>query len=158
MQDLKDKVEEQLLKSDLQLSMLHNTGLDPRISQFTGFLQGAPTLVQILAITEIGVSALQLEQVRVAREERMRYGEGNVEGEEDGDLEIEGEGPMPKYPRSQLHFRLSDGLTIFEATEHRPLPSLVLGNTPLGFKVNYSQSSDPGSQQSLIDATQQNTF
>jgi RecQ-mediated genome instability protein 1 len=135
MQNLKDKVEEQLLKSDLHLSTLHNTGLDPRISQFTGVLQGAPTLVQILAITEIGVSALQLEQVRVAREERMRDGEGNVEGDEDGDVEIEGEGPMPKYPRGQLHFRLSDGLTNFEATEYRRLPELVLGNTPLGFKV-----------------------
>jgi len=138
MQDLKDKVEEQLLKSDLQRSMLHSTGLDRHISQFMGVLQGAPTLVQILAITDIGISASQLEQVRVAREERMRYGEGNVEGDEDGDLEIEGEGPMPKYPRSQLHFRLSDGLTTFEGTEYRRLPELVLGTTPLGLKVRFS--------------------
>lgn len=138
MPEFKGKVEEQLLKSDLQPSMLHGTGLDPRISQFTGVLQGAPLLVEILAITEIGSSASQLEQVRVAREERMRSGEGNFEGEEDGDVEVEGEGPMPKYPRGQLHFRLSDGLTTFEATEYRPLPALVLGNTPLGFKVCFA--------------------
>lgn len=72
--NFKGKVEEQLLKSDLSDSMLHRTGLDPRISQFTGILQGAPTLVQILAITEIGTSASHLEQVRAAREERMRSG------------------------------------------------------------------------------------
>jgi len=144
MPDFKGKAEEQLLKSDLSDSMLHHTGLDSRISQFTGILQGAPTLVQILAITEIGSSASHLEQVRVAREERMRSGEGNIEGEEDGDVEIEGEGPMPKYPRGQLQFRLSDGLTTFEATEYRRLSGIVLGNTSLGYKVCSPHFSDPG--------------
>jgi len=144
MPDFKGKAEEQLLKSDLSDSMLHHTGLDSRISQFTGILQGAPTLVQILAITEIGTSASHLEQVRVAREERMRSGEGNIEGEEDGDVEIEGEGPMPKYPRGQLQFRLSDGLTTFEATEYRHLSGIVLGNTSLGYKVRSLHFSDPG--------------
>lgn len=131
-----EHVKEQLLESDLADSMLSGTGLDGGISQATTKLHGPPVLVQIVAITEIGVSAFQLEQVRVAREERTKAGIGNIEGEEDGDVEVEGEGPMPKYPRGTLRFRLSDGQTIINAMEYRPLPQLTLGNTELGYKVN----------------------
>lgn len=125
----------QLLQSDLKDSMLHGTGLEPGIGTATKALRGAPVLVQIVAMTEIGTSAFQLEQTRAAREERMKAGEGNVEGDEEGDVEVEGEGPMPKYPRGTLRFQLSDGATVFDAMEYRPLPALTLGNTPLGFKV-----------------------
>jgi len=130
-----ERVRDQLFKSDLQDSMLHGTGLDVHIANFSGTLQGPPVLVQIMAITEIGTSAFQLDQVRAAREERITEGVGNVEGEEDGDVEVEGEGPMPKYPRGTLHFQLSDGVTLFEAMEYRHIAQITLGNTPLGFKV-----------------------
>ena len=92
-------------------------------------------LVQIMAITDTGVSAFQLEQVRAAREERIVSGIGDEEGEENGDVEIEGEGPMPKYPRGTLRLRLSDGVTMLEAMEYRHLPQISLGPTPLGYKV-----------------------
>ena len=131
-----DKVQDQLLESDLHDSMLHGTGLDVHIGRFTGNLRGPPVLVQIIAISEIGISAFQLEQVRAAREERLMSGVGNEEGEEEGDVDVEGEGPMPKYPRSTLRFKLSDGVTTLEAMEYRSLPQISLGPTPLGYKVS----------------------
>ncbi|KAF8183962.1 hypothetical protein BJ912DRAFT_975749 [Pholiota molesta] len=130
-----ERVKEQLLESDLADSMSKGTGFNPNITQATEDLQGPPILVQIVAMTEIGTSAFQLEQTRVAREERMRTGLGNVEGEEDGDVEVEGEGPMPKYPRGTLRFQLSDGETIIDAMEFRNLPQLSLGVTELGYKM-----------------------
>lgn len=131
-----DRVKEQLLESDLADSMLAGTGLRPGIKHATETLQGTPLLVQIVRITEIGVSAFQLEQTRAAREERIRAGVGNIEGEEDGDVEVEGEGPMPKYPRGTLRFELTDGKTFIDAMEYRPLPQLTLGITELGYKVS----------------------
>ncbi|KAF9485165.1 hypothetical protein BDN70DRAFT_796385 [Pholiota conissans] len=128
-------VKVQLLESDLADSMSKGTGLRPNIVRATEDLKGPPILVQIIAMTEIGTSAFQLEQTRVAREERMRSGQGNVEGDEEGDVEVEGEGPMPKYPRGTLRFQLSDGETIIEAMEYRTLPQLALGITELGYKM-----------------------
>lgn len=133
-------VNDQLIASDLTDSMQRGTGLGD-ISKLSGKLPGPPVLVQITRITEIGTSAFQLEQVRAAREERMGVGIDSEEGEEDGDLEVQGEGPMPKYPRGTLHFELSDGTTVFEGMEYRPLPELVLGTSKLGFKVCHSTLS-----------------
>lgn len=116
--------------------MQHGTGL-PEVSRFAGNLSGPPLLVQIMAIKDMGISAFQLEQIRAAREERTLAGVGDEEGEEDGDIDVEGEGPMPKYSRGTLLLRLSDGATEFEAMEYRPIPQLVLGVTRLGYKVNY---------------------
>lgn len=116
---------------------MHGTGLDVHVDKFTGNLRGPPVLVQIIAITDTGVSAHQLEQVRAAREEHMMSDLAVEEGEEDGDVDIEGEGPMPKYPRGSLRLRLSDGVTKLEAMEYRPLPQISLGPTPLGYKVRF---------------------
>ena len=129
------QVKSQLLESDLHDSMLHGTGLDVHIKKFTGNLKGPPVLVQITAISDIGISAFQLDQVRAARKERLISGVGNEEGEEEGDIDVEGEGPMPKYPKATLRFKLSDGVTTLEAMEYRPLPQISLGPTPLGYKV-----------------------
>jgi RecQ mediated genome instability protein len=135
-QEFFQHVHDQLLKSDLKDSMHHGTGL-PELSSFTGNISGPPVLVQIIAIKEIGVSAFQLEQIRAAHEERILAGVGDEEGEEDGDLEVEAEGPMPKYPRGTLLLRLSDGATEFDAMEYRPIPQLALGVTKLGYKVSF---------------------
>lgn len=115
--------------------MMPGTGLDVHIDKYTGNLRGPPVLVQITELTDIGISAFQLEQVRAAREERLMAGVGDEEGEEDGDVDVEGEGPMPKYPRGTLRFKLSDGVTTLRAMEYRPLPQISLGPTPLGYKV-----------------------
>lgn len=117
--------------------MQHGTGLAPQLHQFRGNLAPPPVLVEIVSIMEIGTSAFQLEQVRAAREERMAAGAGTEEGEDDGDIEVEGEGPMPKFPRRMLRFQLSDGNSTFSAMEYRKIPSIILGVTPLGFKVSF---------------------
>ncbi|KAJ3570493.1 hypothetical protein NP233_g4372 [Leucocoprinus birnbaumii] len=129
-----DDIVHQLLQSDLRDSMTVGTG-PPPIGKSEQRLAGSPVLVEIAAITEIAHSAYQLEQIRAAREERMRIGQTDEDGEGDGDLEIEGEGPMPKYPRGMLKFELSDGATTLSAIEFRSLPQLALGKTPLGYKM-----------------------
>lgn len=121
--------------------MLEGTGLPLHITQTdhreaNTRLTGPPILVEIVAMTEISSSAYQLEQIRAAREERIRLGQTDSDDEGEADLEVEGEGPMPKYPRGMLRFDLSDGATRFNAIEYRPLPELVLGKTELGFKVS----------------------
>lgn len=134
-----EHVEAQLLQSDLCDSMSHGTGIPlALLTAPSGTLHG-PVLVEITAITEVGASALSLDQVRVARAERMAAGAGADagEGEEAADLEIDGEGPVPNYPRSMLRFELSDGATPLPAIEYRPLPELTLGVTPLGYKVRW---------------------
>ncbi|KAJ7126877.1 hypothetical protein C8R44DRAFT_873998 [Mycena epipterygia] len=130
-----EHVEAQLLQSDLCDSMSHGTGIPlALLTAPSGTLPG-PVLVEITAITEVGSSALSLDQVRVARAERLAAGAGPGEGEEEADLEIDGEGPVPNYPRSMLRFELSDGATPLPAIEYRPLPELTLGVTPLGYKL-----------------------
>ncbi|KXN88604.1 RecQ-mediated genome instability protein 1 [Leucoagaricus sp. SymC.cos] len=133
-------VELQLLQSDLTDSMLGGTGLPIYVTQSehraaNSRLEGTPILVEIAAMTEIAHSAYQLDQIRAAREERMRLGQTDDDEEGEGDLEVEGEGPMPKYPRGMLKFELSDGTTTLSAVEYRPLHDIVLGRTPLGFKM-----------------------
>ncbi|KAF8896422.1 hypothetical protein BD779DRAFT_1608647 [Infundibulicybe gibba] len=135
LQELLDALESQLLQSSLQDSMLPGTGLPTRISLSSNpptKLTGPPVLVEITSITEIASSAHSLNQTRIARMERMSNG-ATEEG--DGDEEVEGEGPIPKYSRGMLRLELSDGTTTLKAIEYRSIPELTLGITPLGYKV-----------------------
>jgi RecQ-mediated genome instability protein 1 len=135
-----EQVESQLLQSDLCDSMAHGTGIPLNLlTAVSGTLHG-PVLVEITALTEVGSSALALDQVRVARAERLAAGAGLGDEENEADLEVDGEGPVPNYPRSMLRFELSDGATALSAIEYRPLPGLTLGVTPLGYKVPISFS------------------
>ncbi|KAJ6513139.1 hypothetical protein C8R45DRAFT_335577 [Mycena sanguinolenta] len=132
---IKEQVEAQLLQSDLCDSMSHGTGIPlPLLTAVSGRLQG-PVLVEIIALTEVGSSALALDQVRVTRAERFAAGAGLDDAENEADLEVDGEGPVPNYPRSMLRFELSDGASTLPAIEYRPLPELTLGVTPLGYKM-----------------------
>ncbi|KAJ4477247.1 hypothetical protein J3R30DRAFT_3483716 [Lentinula aciculospora] len=135
MQKIIEEVEVQLLESDLRDSMLHGTGIPNDITNINAAhskLTGPPVLVQIEAITDVGVSAYSLNKTRIIRQERRIAGE-EQEGEADG--EVEGEGPIPNYSRSMLRLELSDGATTLRATEYRPIPELTLGGTPLGYKL-----------------------
>ena len=129
-----EEVEAQLLASDLRDSMIHGSGIPARIanndtrhSTLTG-----PVLVQIESITDIGVSAYNLNKTRQLREERRAAG-ARIEGEVDSD--VEEEGPIPEYTRSMLRFEISDGATTMRAMEYRKIPELKLGQTPLGYKA-----------------------
>ncbi|KAJ3893272.1 hypothetical protein GG344DRAFT_75154 [Lentinula edodes] len=135
MQKIIQEVEVQLLESDLRDSMLHGTGIPNNVANInTAYskLTGPPILVQIEAITDVGVSAYSLHKTRLIREERRDAGE-EQEGEADG--EVEGEGPIPNYTRSMLRLELSDGATTLRAAEYRPIHELTLGHTPLGYKL-----------------------
>ena len=104
-------------------------------------LEGLEIRVEVVSIMEIASSAFSLNQTRMAREERMKAGDLNDE-EGEGDIEVEGEGPMPKYSRGMLKFQLTDGTTVLPAIEYRPLPDLSLENAPLGYKVVYFGESN----------------
>ncbi|KAF6743022.1 hypothetical protein DFP72DRAFT_153622 [Ephemerocybe angulata] len=138
-QELFDIIRLQILKSHLSESLDPTDGLPKDIGHDNTniTLSGVPTLVEITSISEVGSSAFQLDQVRKAREDRIQAGgfDEYDEGDEDADLEVEGEGPLPNYPRSMLAFVLSDGTTQFQAMEYKPLPQLSLVQTPLGFKL-----------------------
>ncbi|KAJ3761019.1 hypothetical protein EV360DRAFT_80597 [Lentinula raphanica] len=132
------EVETQLLESDLRDSMAHGTGIPNNLANFNTVhskLTGAPILVQIEAITDVGVSAYSLNKTRLIREERQDAGEEQEGAVDEVDGEVEGEGPIPNYPRSMLKLELSDGSTTLRAAEYRPIPQLTLGKTNLGSKL-----------------------
>lgn len=112
--------------------MLPGTGLPQSAVTAVHTTLAGPVLVEIVSITDIGISAYQLNKTRIVREERQAAGE---EEEGEGDIDIEGEGPVPVYPRSMLQCEVSDGATTLRAIEYRAIPELTLGTTPLGFKV-----------------------
>jgi len=124
------QVETQLLNSDLRDSMTKNTGFPPNIDKAEDTRLWGNTLVQVLAITEIGHSAFSLQNTRQMRIDRADLAGLTVENEDEEDG-----GPIPKYPRSMLRFDLSDGSQTLRAIEYRKLPELELGVTPLGYKV-----------------------
>lgn len=115
--------------------MLQGTGLPADIAnpETQQTVVAGPVLVEIVSITDIGVSAYNLNKIRITRDERIAAGEQEV-GE--GDVEVEGEGPIPAYTRSMLRMDLSDGTIILKSMEYRPLKDLTLGETPLGCKVS----------------------
>ncbi|KAG9045659.1 hypothetical protein FS837_005899 [Tulasnella sp. UAMH 9824] len=132
--ELVDKIENQLLQSDLDDSMAPDTGLPANIASLTSARIGKPPnpiLVQIVSMTEIGHSAFQLLNVRQTRIDRADLAgliEAGVEDEEESE-------PIPKYPRGTLLLELSDGSVMIRAMEYKRMPDLELGVTPLGCKL-----------------------
>jgi RecQ-mediated genome instability protein 1 len=116
--------------------MQPHTGLPANIKDLNTIttLTGPPVLVEIIRMDDISTSAFQLDQIRQARKESILAGVGDEEGEEGGDIDVDGEGPMPQYPRGKLRLQLSDGQTVLEAIEYRRINELKL-TTPSGFKV-----------------------
>jgi len=127
-------VQTQYLSSNLSDSTVPRTGFPEKLEEQVNHVVKGPILVEITAMDDIGVSAFTLNKTRLVREERMAAGELE---QGDGDEEIEGEGPIPKYPRSTLSLRISDGTYALKALEYKPLPELVLGSTPLGCKASH---------------------
>lgn len=104
---------------------------------------GGPILCQIVDMTEIGHSAFSLRNVRQTRIDRadMAGLAAEEEGDENGQPPENGEDyTIPPYPRATLRLTLSDGFRIVHGFEYRPLPTLKLGETPLGAKVPIARS------------------
>ena len=114
-------VETLLLQSDLQDCMEPGTGYSKSEAFRTGKgVNDAPLLVQVVSITDVGVSALELLTVRLSK----------MDGESD-----------LQYPRKTLMFHLSDGSETFAAFEYKPVQELNLDSTPLGYKVSHHPRS-----------------
>jgi RecQ-mediated genome instability protein 1 len=142
MAKIMELVESQLLMSDLTDSMVAGSGLPHDVPTLhKGSLPGPPVLVQILALTEIGHSAFNLMNIRQAKIDRADLS-GLARGDDENNDEAD-EGPVPNYPRSMLHFQLSDGTIRLNAIEFKKIPQFDLENTPLGYKV-YAASSLSG--------------
>lgn len=131
MNEIISHVECQLLESDLHNSMLLGTGFPSDVSTLNKVkLRGPPILVEVVAVTEIGASAFQLQNIRQTRLDR-----DDLAGLVGENTAQEDEGPIPKYPREMLRLEITDGTITIPAIEYRRLPELDLVTTPLGYKV-----------------------
>lgn len=132
---IKQHVTAQLLQSNLEDSMVPGTGLPTDAQNMQNGVIKGPVLVEIIAMSEIGHSAFTLSNVANEREEWQKSAEARA-ARGDNDLGDEEDlGPMPQFPRSMLHFEVSDGSEFLQAIEDEPLPDFELGSTMLGFKV-----------------------
>lgn len=146
-EQLSEQVLLQLLQSDLCDSAMRDTGFPNGIQQMKNGIigtraSGGPILVQIVAITDIGVSAFTLKNVR-----QSRLDKADMTGlTKEKDLDEEGadgaqppgedeDATMPPYPRSMLSLLISDGTVTIKAIEAKRFDGLVLGETPLGCKL-----------------------
>jgi RecQ-mediated genome instability protein 1 len=93
-------------------------------------------LVEVAALTDIGVSAFSLQTTRQTRIDREDLAGLHAARGEDGERAEEDEGPIPRFQRSMLSMQLCDGTHTLKAIEFRKIPQLVLGETPLGYKVS----------------------
>ena len=142
------RVEEQLMLADLADAVAQGAlpielamdAAEPPKSTRIGVGPRAAILVQIMAISDIGHSALSQRDVHEERKEERRIaGEGGdvagarVAGNDEG-TEDDGRGER-KFPRAMLMLELSDGHTLVRAIEYKPIAGLSLEDTPLGAKV-----------------------
>ncbi|KAI0671737.1 DUF1767-domain-containing protein [Trametes maxima] len=133
MSEILNNVDTQLLESSFSDSMVAGTGFPPNVlNAKQTFLEG-PILVEVIGIMEIGHSAYSLLQIYESRQEYRKQADLRAAG---GDADVEGQKPMPKYPRSMLQLQLSDGVSTLPAVESVKLPEFELGETPLGYKVS----------------------
>ncbi|KAH9945184.1 uncharacterized protein BXZ73DRAFT_38839 [Epithele typhae] len=132
MKTILENVDTQLLESDFADSMRSGSGIPPNAigADETMVIKG-PILVEVVEIMEVGQSAYSLLQVHESRVEYQKQAQIRTAS---GDPEEHK--PMPKFPRSMLQLRLSDGQHVITAVEHKSLPGIELGETPLGFKVS----------------------
>ena len=100
-----------------------------------------PVVLELVHLSELGVSALTLEGVRQERERRMyldrrTHTSSSAEGQElrPVDLAIP---YLEPYPRRRLKLFLSDGRVELQAIELERLNDVKLGTTPMGTKVRY---------------------
>ncbi|KAJ3515793.1 hypothetical protein NMY22_g14358 [Coprinellus aureogranulatus] len=96
-----------------------------------------PMVLELVHMTEVGVSAFKLELVRMERD-RIFY-EGLLELAQEGDVAstatiLQMKDNLPDYPRQCLSLYLSDGFHELQFIEYRPLP-FKLGRTSMGMKL-----------------------
>ena len=120
------------------------TGLPPRITTRTVYTRLMdPMILELVHLTEVGISAFTLDEVREQRDRAYRSGLASLMNGE-GTSSISNfnriEGGLPKYPRKCLKLFLTDGVTELQALECEVLPDLALGETQMGVKVHFPAS------------------
>jgi RecQ-mediated genome instability protein 1 len=135
-------ISHQILHSRLEDSMIAGTGLPNDFSDRDNtVVKFGPRgiLLELVSLTDVGVSAfnqLNTYQVRIDRADLAGIA---LQREEADGRDPEEEGPIPKYQRSMLELELSDGVTTIKAIEHKRLPNIELGETPLGTKASLAR-------------------
>jgi hypothetical protein len=99
-----------------------------------------PVVLELVHLSEVGISAMTLEGVRQKREhqiylDRVAHTSNSQEGRMQRELgRVRPE--LEPYPRRRLKLFLSDGNNELQAIELDLLPDLELGTTPMGTKVS----------------------
>ncbi|CAH7677659.1 hypothetical protein BY996DRAFT_2881642 [Phakopsora pachyrhizi] len=144
------KVENQLLLSDLSAStsepvsdLLPLPSLITIDREFGDFpkelsLSDRGVLVQIQSMTEIGQSAISLENVHKKLMDATQGRDRVIDLDDEinrNDQDSQEQSQEVKFPRSMLRFELSDGHRTVQAVEYKRIKDLELGVTPLGCKL-----------------------
>lgn len=136
-----EKIEYELLHSDLADSMVPGSGLPQDIGNDDSYTQiKGPLLVELIAMDEQSTSAFELMQIRQARIDQQALNDLISAQGQGEDEEIE---PIPRYPHKSLSFDLFDGTHVLRALEFETIPEFDLADTPLGIKVSLRISSPP---------------
>ena len=137
----REAVQKVLLCTSLSETAIPGTGLPERINQSkVNHLLKGPVVLELIHMTDIGISALTLERVRQDRERRMFLDKLEKTPSPEGQAlrELEWLKPkLDKYPRRRLKLILSDGSLELQAIELETLP-FKLGETAMGVKVRVS--------------------
>ena len=133
-----DELERRILHSRFSDVMKAGTGLPYRIgsSMVHTTLEG-PIVLELVHMTDVGVSAFSLERVRQDRDQKLylemlALARAGQTATEESLLEIMS--ALPEYPRGTLKLILTDGHTELHAVEYKQLP-FKLGRTKIGLKV-----------------------
>ncbi|KAF6747599.1 hypothetical protein DFP72DRAFT_821432 [Ephemerocybe angulata] len=133
-----NELEFAILHARLEDVMKKGTGLRAEITlpSMHTTLKG-PVILELVHMTEVGVSAFALEKTRIDRDKVMHshlYKAGQ-RGLEVGLVELmELDSKLPKYPRKSLKYWFTDGEMEIQAMEYKALP-FTLGKVPIGIKV-----------------------
>ncbi|KAF5319894.1 hypothetical protein D9611_011102 [Ephemerocybe angulata] len=135
-----NELEFAILHARLEDVMKKGTGLRAEITlpSMHTTLKG-PVILELVHMTEVGVSAFALEKTRIDRDKVMHshlYKAGQ-RGLEVGLVELmELDSKLPKYPRKSLKYWFTDGEMEIQAMEYKALP-FTLGKAPIGIKVRF---------------------
>jgi RecQ-mediated genome instability protein 1 len=133
-----DELEKRVLHSRFSDIMQAGTGFPNRIgSTMVHTIIEGPIVLELIHITDVGVSAFSLERTRQDRDQALylqllalaRAGRTITK---EGLLDLKR--ALPEYPRGVLKLILSDGHTEIQAVEYKRLP-FKLGKTKIGLKV-----------------------
>ncbi|TEB17150.1 hypothetical protein FA13DRAFT_1804426 [Coprinellus micaceus] len=107
---------------------------------YTHVLLKGPVVLELVHLTDVGISAMTLEGVRQERERQIYLDRvGHTSNSQEGRMQRELRWVRPElepYPRRRLKLFLSDGSVELQAIELEHLPNLELGVTPMGTKVH----------------------